>query len=131
MATVVQRVVRQLDLVEQHRLRHPVRARRRAVGVYVDAKAALRLRATGRQPLRAGVLEAAVAQRHHLDQNAVVGVGVQAADGGAQRRKHATVWTKWMQIHFIDLITISPHVAADTCANALALVLYIYHIYTT
>lgn len=90
MTTAVQCIVGQLDFIEEHRLCHPVRTQCRAVRMQVDATVALRLGPTGGHPLRARVLEAALANWHHLDHDTVVGVLVQAAEGGTQRREHAT-----------------------------------------
>lgn len=91
MSMAVHRIVGELNLVEEHRLRHPMRAQRRTVGMHVDATVALRLGTAGGHPLRVRVLVPAFGNRHHFDQNAVVDLIVQAVEGDAQRRKHAAV----------------------------------------
>lgn len=84
MTTAVQSIVGELDLIEQHCLRHPVRSQRRAVRMQVYAIATLWLGSASGHPLRAGVLESAIANRHHFDHYTVVGVLLQAGDGSTQ-----------------------------------------------
>ena len=91
MSITVQGVVRQLDLVEDHRLRCPVRPQRRTVRMKVHPLRALWFGATGRHPLGTAEFEAAVADRDHFDQHAVVLVRFQAVDGQAHRGEHAPV----------------------------------------
>lgn len=89
MAVAVQSVVGEFGLVEVDRLGLPVRAECGAVGVDVDVLETLRFGATGRNPLRAGELEATVSNRNHLEQHAVVLVVLQARDRHSHRRKHS------------------------------------------
>lgn len=90
MAIAVQRIVGELDFAERHRLRVPVRAQGRTVGMQVHSLGGLGLCATRRNPLAAGELVAAVADGHHLQHQAVAGLLLQAGQVDAHRWKHSS-----------------------------------------
>lgn len=94
MAIAVQRIVRQLDFAERHRLRVPVRAQGGTVRVQVHPLGRLGLGTARRHPLAARELVAAVADRHHLQHQAVAGVLLQVGQVDAHRGKHASVERK-------------------------------------
>lgn len=91
MSVAVQRVVGELDLVEDHGLGRPVRSKGRTVRMQVHPLGTLRFGATGRDPLGATELEAAIADGDHLNQHAVVFVRFKAVNRQAHRGKHPSV----------------------------------------
>lgn len=86
---VVQCVVGELHLVEHNRLGGPVRPEGGAVRMKAEPLRALGFGATRRNPLGPAKLEPTVADGHHLQQHAVIGVRVQSVHGKAHRGEHS------------------------------------------
>lgn len=72
MAITVQRVVGELHLIEDDRLRRPVRPKCWPIRMEVDALGALRFGTARRYPLGSAELEPTVTDRDHLQQDEVV-----------------------------------------------------------
>lgn len=88
---VVQCIIGQLHLVEHNRLGGPVCPEGGTVRMEAKPLWTLRLSATRRNPLGSAKLEPTVADGHHLQQHAVIGVRVQTVHGETHRGKHTSV----------------------------------------
>lgn len=89
MSIVVQSVIGEFHLVEHNRLGGPMRTEGGTVRMKAEPLRALWLGATRRNPLGSAKLEPTVADGHHLEQHAVIGVRVQSVHGKAHRGKHS------------------------------------------
>ena len=87
-SVLVEVVVGELELVEEHGLLHPVGARGRGVRVDVETARHVGLGLPRHHPLRVVVLVAAVVQRHDVHQQDVLGVRVEAFQRHLESGEH-------------------------------------------
>ena len=90
MSILIQIVVGELQLVECDRLLQPVGPRGRAVRVDVESPGHVGLGFPRHHPLGVVVLVAAVVQGYDVDQEDVLGVGVQALESDLQGGEHTS-----------------------------------------
>ena len=89
-SVLIRRVVGEFELVESHRLGHPLVSGGRALWVDVHPSGHLRVGLARHRPPRVVELVAPVVRRHDVHQEDVLGAGIQPADGHFERRKHSS-----------------------------------------
>ena len=88
MSLLIQVVVGELEFVEGTWLLHPVGARGRGIRVDVESSRHMGFCLASDHPLRVMVLVAAVINWHNVNQQDVLGMGVQAFKGALEDGKH-------------------------------------------